>query len=144
MLAQAHAKAALSSFLNTLTSGLLNRILTNSPAIASFILVLPDGSKVRVQFDPVTQKLVVEKGTVRDRSGNPVPETPTDVSGGVGQTTYYDFSAHPADRTDFISWLHGLGVPVTGPYSSTKMRCTSRVTKNSQGEDVVTVECTAM
>lgn len=102
---------------------------------------LPDGSTFIAAWDNTLKKFVYQKGTLKDRSGNPVPESSDAVAGGEGQTIIYDFAAHPSDRFDFIDWVNGLGVPVTGPISSTKIQCTSTVTRSSSGETIVTVRC---
>lgn len=102
---------------------------------------LPDGATFVAACDNVLKKFVYQKGTLKDRSGNSVPESSDSVTGGEGQTIIYDFTQYPNDRFDFLDWINGLGVPVTGPISSTRIKCTSTVTRSSSGETTVTVTC---
>lgn len=126
----------------TITSMLAGVLgLSTSQPVVTVTGRLPNGSTFVAAWDNTLKKFVYQKGTLKDRSGNSVPESTDAVAGGDGQTIIYDFTLNPADRFDFVDWVNGLGVPVTGPISSTKIQCTSTVTRSTSGETIVTVSC---
>ncbi|MFY0186086.1 hypothetical protein ACTT2I_03910 [Stenotrophomonas sp. PUT21] len=141
VMAQAHFKGAVAQTTAQVLRGLLDKyFLSMPPKVVSITLVLPDGSRVRANYDVALERLVHEKGSVRDRIGNWVPETPVDISGGVGQTVLYDFTGYPSDLAKWQHWVQSLGATLSS--SGWSYRCTQSV-ENSEGEPNVKVVCTA-
>lgn len=99
----------------------------NPSAITITIRVnFPDGSKSLYTYNPVTKVYERVKGESRDSNGNRIPETPQDVSGGVGSSIQYDFTGNDGNLADFLIRMSMLGVPITGPMSD-QMVCTTTV-----------------
>lgn len=143
VMAQAHTKSAFLNLVTYAVRGLIDKhLLSLPPKVVSVTLILPDGSRVIAIMDPTTERLSHEPNTVRDAAGNFVPETPAKVAGGIGQTTYYDFTNNPADRFKFVQWVSSLGATVTGPTSSQKMYCTESADNSGAGVNVI-ITCTA-
>jgi hypothetical protein len=77
-------------------------------------------------YNHVTKTFERVKGENRDTSGNKVPETPADVSGGAGSSVEYEFENDTESLSEFIMRMDMLGVPITGPMSDTLV-CTGYV-----------------
>ena len=75
---------------------------------------LSDGSRALYIYNNTTKTWDRVKNQTKDSSGNVVPETVNDVSGGVGYTTVYVFN-NLEDMVGFIDRMQMLGVPITGP-----------------------------
>lgn len=83
----------------------------------------PDGSTSMYTYDHITQTWVRVKGQTRDANNNPVPETPSDVSGGVGSSIEYNFTGDSSDLASFLYRMEQFGIPVTGPVGGTFIMC---------------------
>lgn len=84
-----------------------------------------DGGSALYTWNQDLKKFERVKGQTYDASGNVVPETTSDVSGGVGSTIEYDFTNDGESLMEFIIRMEMLGVPITGPMGN-RLVCSGR------------------
>ncbi|MEE5091673.1 hypothetical protein V2H26_16915 [Xanthomonas euvesicatoria] len=90
--------------------------------------IFDDKSTATYTFDSQTKSWVRVKDSQRDSSGNIVPITKSDFSGGEGGTRTYDFSNSQADMDKFYAWANRSGIRFTQPTGSgtrTSITCAS-------------------
>ncbi|HET6807116.1 MAG TPA: hypothetical protein VFH59_16905 [Frateuria sp.] len=86
------------------------------PIVMKNRLHFPDGSTCIIQYDFSSQQFVYVPGSARDAVGNPIPETPLEVSG--GGTMNYVFPGTPAGQMaglDQVAHLQRMNILVKVP-----------------------------
>lgn len=101
-------------FLNFLSA--INPFTGFDPSKMSMTIrvVMSDGSTALFIYDNVRQTWVPVRGEVRDSNGNRIPESPADVTGGIGKTVIYDFTGSNENLINFLYQMQLFGIPVTG------------------------------
>jgi hypothetical protein len=104
-----------------------------------------DGSTHSFVYNPQRDRWELEPRSSRDPEGNPIPVTREDITLGVpGTSITYDFNDNYDALIDFLTRMHNLGVPITGPVGSlddARITCTNRTEKGPNGEERHVVEC---
>ncbi|MCU1087150.1 hypothetical protein JAK45_05565 [Stenotrophomonas maltophilia] len=123
---QAHGQTLL-DFLSALKFSLLDF----SKIDISIRLVASDNSYATLVFDPVAKKWERLKNETRDSSGNVIPSTKTEVTGGSNSYREYTFN-NPNDFTSFVQHVGNLGVVFVGSVGTWAVRQVWSVLRSSR------------
>lgn len=102
--------------------------LVKVPIIMDITLEFPDHSTSVIRYNFNEQKFEYVEGSSKDGVGNPIPETPQEVSGGGSKT--YVFPAGPIGEAAGSAQLAnlermGINIPVTVYHSGWMMACSN-------------------